>query len=100
MATRTEVRQDCPHSSLLFGILIIDMKTDLGEETVKGIKLDGERVRLLEYADDIVYIILAEEEEGMRWLLKKLGNKIEGKIVKGKEIEEVKEVTYLGLKLR
>lgn len=57
----------------------MDMEKELGEETVGGIKLDGERVRLLEYADDIVYILLAEEEEGMRWLLKKLGNKIEGK---------------------
>lgn len=36
----------------------------------KGVIIGGEKLKVLGYADDLV--ILAEEKEGMRWLLKKL----------------------------
>jgi len=45
--------------------MIADLERKLGEKGVEGIKLGGERLRVLDYADDI--IILTEEGEGMRW---------------------------------
>jgi len=68
--TERGVRQGCPLSPMLFNIMIADSERELGEAGVGEIKLGGERLRVLGYADDI--IILTEEEEGMRWLLKKL----------------------------
>jgi len=68
--TERGVRQRCPLSPMLFNMMIADLERELGEEGMGGIKLGGERLRVLGYADDI--IILTEEEEGMRWLLKKL----------------------------
>jgi len=122
--TERGVRQGCPLSPILFNILIADLEKELGEEGVGGIKLGGERLRVLGYADDI--IIMTEEEEGMRWLLRKLERYLDRKGLmlnvektkiikfgkgrrggrkgkwwwKGREIEEVKEVVYLGYKIR
>lgn len=35
-----------------------------------GCEVGGKKLKVLEYADDLV--ILAEEEEGMKWLMKRL----------------------------
>lgn len=79
---------------------------------------------MLGYTDDL--ILLAEKEEGMRWLLKRLeryydekglvvntgktkiirfrkGGRREGKLKwwrKGMELKKVKDVTYLGFKFK
>lgn len=88
------------------------------------VKVKEEKVKVLGYADDLV--ILAKEEEEMRWLLKRFEtycdekglevNTEKTKIIrfrrgggrrsklkwwwKGKELEEVKEVTDLGYKFK
>lgn len=88
------------------------------------VKVKGRKVKVLGYADDLV--ILAKEEEEMRWLLKRFEtycdekglevNTEKTKIIrfrsgggrrsklkwcwKGKELEEVKEVTDLGYKFK
>jgi len=89
-----------------------------------GGKAGGKKLKVLGYADDLV--ILAEEEEVMRWLMKRLETYLDRKGLvlntekmkvirfgrgrgrrkrikwwwKGKEIEEVKEVGYLGYRFR
>lgn len=50
-------------------ILIADIERKLGKNGVEGIKVErGER--LLKYADDL--IMLAKEEKGISWMLRKL----------------------------
>lgn len=106
-------------SSLLFNVLE-DIEETLDKDKVGGVKIGREKLKVLGYADDLM--LLAEEEEGMR-LLKRLkkycGEKgLEGKTKiirfrrgggrgsrlkwwwKGVELEEVKEVTYLGYKFK
>lgn len=109
-------------SSLLFNVLE-DIEEALGKDKVGGVKIGGEKLKVLGYADDLV--LLAEEEEVMR-LLKRLEkycgekglevNTGKTKIIrfrrgggrgsrlkwwwKGVELEEVKEVTYLGYKFK
>lgn len=66
--TTKGVRQGCPLSPFLFNILIRDTENAFLVGTMWGkVKVGGEKVKVLEYADDLV--ILSEEEEGMRWLL-------------------------------
>lgn len=55
------VRQGCSLSQMLFNVLVANMEKELEKEGVGGIKIGREKLRMLEYADDI--IILAEEEE-------------------------------------
>ncbi|KMQ84427.1 reverse transcriptase [Lasius niger] len=60
--------QGCPLNPMLFNVVIADIERELekgGREMVGRKKL-----RVLGYADDIV--ILAKEEEGMKWLIRRL----------------------------
>lgn len=56
-------------SPFLFNILIGDIKEALGRDKVGGVRIGGEKLKVLGYADDLV---LLTEEKGMRWLLKRL----------------------------
>ena len=114
------VRQGCPLSPTLFNIYIADLEEELMKCRWGGVRVGGDRVRSLEYADDIV--VVAEEEEGLREMMRVLMGYLEGKKLElsankskvmvfkkggGKEkeriwwwgeekIEEVKEYNYLG----
>lgn len=67
--TEKGVRQGYPLSPLLFNLLIVDMEEGLGRDEVGRVKLERRKLKVLGYADDLV--ILTEEEEGMRWLMKR-----------------------------
>jgi len=75
--TEKGVRQGCPLSPLLFNLMIADIEEGLGRDEVGGTRVGGRKVKVLEYADDLV--VLAEEEEGMRWLLRRLEKYLDGK---------------------
>lgn len=108
--------------------MIGDIEEKLGRDRMEEVEIGGEKLKVLAYADDLV--ILAEEE-GIRWLLKRLeryrdekglemnrqnyilgktkiirirkGNGRKSKIKwewKGRELEKIKEVSYLGYKLK
>jgi len=113
------VRQGCPMSPTLFNIYIADIEEELKKGN-GGIWVGNEKMWSIEYADDIV--MLAEEEEGLRDMMRRVKRYIEGKRLelsvdkskvmvfknKGgrdkerfwwwgeKRIEEVKEYKYLG----
>lgn len=110
------VRQRCSLSPLLFNIVIVDLEEDMG--SWGGIKLGEEKIYSLAYADDM--ILMAEEEEEMKAMLARMERYIDKKRLnvaktkimifrkgggrrkrvkwmwKGKEIEKVKEIKYLG----
>lgn len=118
--TRKGVRQGCPLSPDLFNILMADLEEELKKGGWEGVKLKGEKIYSLAYADDIV--LLAEEKERMRCMvrtmeeyLRKKGMELnvgKSKIVRFKKggdrqkvmewwwreekIKEVKEFKYLG----
>lgn len=73
------VRQGCPLSPTLFNIYIADIEEELIKST-GGVKIRKEKVRCLKYADDIA--IVAEEEEGLRGMIKTMK-----KYLKGKKLE-------------
>lgn len=79
--TTKGVRQGCLLSPLLFNVMIDDIEKTLGRNKVGGVKIGREKLKVLAYADDLV--ILAEEEEGMRWLLKRLEKYCERKGIRG-----------------
>lgn len=68
--TERGIRQGCPLSPILFNLMIADLEEGLGKDEIEGIRLGSKEVKVLGYADDLV--ILAEDEEGMRWLLGRL----------------------------
>jgi len=114
------VRQGCPLSPCQFTVLLADLDEELEKGGWGGVKVRGRKVYSLAYADDIA--VIAEEEAGMKGILKTLeryvnqkrleinvnkmkvmrcrrGGGRQRKIVwkwKGKEIEEVKKYKYLG----
>ncbi|CAK9801077.1 Retrovirus-related Pol polyprotein from type-1 retrotransposable element R2 (Fragment) [Anthophora plagiata] len=114
------VRQGCPLSPILFILLMSDMEEELKKGGWGGVKVGGEKVYTLAYADDIA--VLAEDEEGMKGLVGRLERYLDGKKLevnvektkvmrckkgggrrrrvrwrwKGKEIEEVRNYKYLG----
>ncbi|XP_024883827.1 uncharacterized protein LOC112462336 [Temnothorax curvispinosus] len=114
------VRQGCPLSTILFNVLLADLKEEMGRVKWGGIMLGGKRVYTLAYADDIV--LIAEDEDQMRSLIERLEGYLgrkrlelnvgKTKIMRfrkgggrdskrkwrweGKELEEVKEFRYLG----
>ena len=55
---RTGTRQECPHSLLLFNIVLEDLATVIRQEKeIKGIQIGKQEVKLSLFADDmIVYI--------------------------------------------
>jgi len=118
------VRQGCPLSPLLFSMLMADLEEEMGKVKWGGVKLGGRRIYSLAYADDIV--LVAEEEGGMRSMLERMEIYLDGKGLelnrektkvirfkrgggrmgkvswrwKGREIDEVKEIKYLGYTLQ
>jgi len=57
--------------------MIGDIEEGLGRDEIGGVRLGGKKLKVLGYADDLV--ILAEEEDGMRWLLRRLEKYLERK---------------------
>lgn len=68
--TTKGVRQGCPLSPFLFNVLIGDIEEALDRDKVGGVRIGGEKLKMLGYENDLV--LLTEEEEEMRWLLKRL----------------------------
>lgn len=64
-------------SPLLFNVMIDDIEKALGRDKVEGVKIGGEKLKVLAYANDLV--LLAEEEKKIRWLLKRLEKYCDGK---------------------
>jgi len=118
--TARGVRQGCLLSPLLFNVLMADLEEELGKVRWGGIRLGGEVIFSLAYADDVV--MLAEREDDMRSMIERLEGYLERKKLvlnvdktkvmrfrkgkgrmekrewwwKRKRIEEVKEFRYLG----
>jgi len=61
------IRQDYPLNSILFNILIADMKEEIVKRGWDEVKLRGEKICTLADTDDIVILIKKEQE--MRDLL-------------------------------
>ena len=113
------VRQGCPLSPTLFNVYIADLEEEL-RKGIGGVRVGGDKVWSLEYADDIV--VVAEEEVGLRAMIRGLQRYLKEKKLElspekskvmvfrkkggrekerywwwGKErLEEVKEYKYLG----
>lgn len=64
-------------SSLLFNVVIADIEKELGKDEVGRVRIGTEKLRVLDYTDDLV--ILAEDEERMKWLLKGLERYVDKK---------------------
>lgn len=77
--TSRGVRQSCSLSSGLFNVLTTDLKKHTRKGRWGGVRLKGERVYSLAYADDIV-LLAEEEEEGMRAMLARLERYLKAKI--------------------
>jgi len=118
--TARGVRQGCPMSPILFNLMTADLEQELAKGGWEGVRIEGKRIYTLAYADDVV--ILAEKEEELEAMIRRLERYLEGKglelnaekskIVrfrraggrmrervwkwKGKRIEVVKEFKYLG----
>lgn len=54
--TARGVRQGCPLSPLLFNLLVVDLKEEMGKVKWGGIIIEEERVYILAYADDMVLL--------------------------------------------
>jgi len=113
------VRQGCPLSPTLFNVYIADLEEEL-RKGIGGVRVGGDKVWSLEYADDIV--VVAEEEVGLRAMIRGIQRYLKEKKLElspekskvmvfrkkggrekerywwwGKErLEEVKEYKYLG----
>ncbi|XP_011884026.1 PREDICTED: golgin subfamily A member 6-like protein 22, partial [Vollenhovia emeryi] len=119
--TARGLRQGCPLSADLFNILLADLEEEMGKVKWGGIRLGEEKIYSITYADDVV--VIAEDEGCMIERLERYMdskrlelNVTKTKIVrfkegggrlstvdwrwKGKKIEEVKEVKYLGYVLQ
>ncbi|XP_046145802.1 uncharacterized protein LOC123989168 [Osmia bicornis bicornis] len=118
--TSKGVRQGCPLSPILFTLLLADMEEEMKKGRWGGVRLGGEKIYTLAYADDVA--VMAEDEDGMKGLMARLERYIEGKKLevnvgktkmmrcikgggrrgrmtwwwKGNKIEEVKKFKYLG----
>lgn len=117
------VRQGCSLSSLLFNIYIEQAMTEIKERFETGVKIHGERISMIRFADDIT--ILSESEDGLQEVLNGMDNLMSTEYglrvnrrktkvmrssrnedserltikVSGHEVEEVKEFCYLGCKV-
>lgn len=118
------VRQGCPLSPTLFSILIADMENEMKKRQTGGIVVGTEKFWTLAYADAIVLLANSIEElqsmmrsfekylkrkkltlnceKSKVMVFRKGGGREKARIWKweGKNIEEVKEFTYLGYQLR
>lgn len=56
---------------MLFNILLADMEEEMGKVKKGGIRLGGEKVYILAYANDVV--LPAEEEGEMRSMIERRG---------------------------
>ena len=65
-----EIRQRCPLSSMLFNLIIVNIKKGLKKDEVGKIKLRRKKLKVLGYVDDLV--ILTEDKKGMKRLMKRL----------------------------
>ncbi|XP_049833909.1 uncharacterized protein LOC126278101 [Schistocerca gregaria] len=61
------VRQGCSLSPLLFNLYIEEAMMEIKERVRSGIKIQGERISMIRFADDIA--ILSESEEELNYLL-------------------------------
>lgn len=62
---REGIRQRCPLSPVLFNLFIIaDLEEEMRKKCWGGIRVGGERIYTLAYADDVV--MMAEDEGRMR----------------------------------
>ncbi|XP_011881271.1 PREDICTED: uncharacterized protein LOC105569421 [Vollenhovia emeryi] len=122
--TARGLRQGCPLSADLFNILLADLEEEMGNVKWGGIRLGEEKIYSITYADDVV--VIAEDEGCMKSMIERLERYINSKRLelnvtktkivrfkegggrlskvdwrwKGKKIEEVKEVKYLGYVLQ
>lgn len=120
--TEKGVKQGCPLSPTLFNIYVTDLEDKMKKEQLGGIAVAREKFWTITYADDIVFILLIKNEEDLKEMLKRFRKFMErkglmlstekSKVVvfeskKGRrkkrewkwgeeEIEEVKEIKYLG----
>lgn len=74
------VRQECPLSPLLFNLLIADIEKEMGKVKWGGVKVGKSKIYTLAYADDVV--LMTEEEEEMRSMMKRLKMYLERKNLK------------------
>lgn len=72
-----EVRQGYPLSPLLVNVLIVDLEEAMGKVKWGGVKVGGERIYTLAYADDLV--LLAGNGEEMRSMMERLEGYLERK---------------------
>ena len=66
------LRQGCSLSSLLFNIYIEQAMTEIKERFETGVKIHGERISMIRFADDIT--ILSESEDGLQEVLNGMDN--------------------------
>lgn len=66
---------------MLLNIMIADLERKLEKWVVDGVRVGGERIWVLGYADDLV--LLAKNEEGMRWMMRALEPYLNGKGLRG-----------------
>jgi len=118
--TEKGVRQGCPLSPCLFTLLLADLDEELEKEGWGGVKVKGQKIYSLAYADDVA--VVAEEEVGMQGMIKTLERYIKEKGLEvnvektkvmrckrgggrqkkvawkweEKEVEEVRKFKYLG----
>ena len=53
---RSETRQECPLSPLLFNIVLEILATAIREEEIKGIQIGKEEIKLSLFADNMILI--------------------------------------------
>lgn len=78
--TKVGVKQGCALSPTLFSIYINEIEEVLAKGRSGGIKMGGDRLWSLAYADDLV--LLAENREGMEAMMKSLGRFLKNRKLK------------------
>jgi|AKYZ01.1.fsa_nt_gi Reverse transcriptase (RNA-dependent DNA polymerase). len=119
---RKGVRQGCNLSPALFNAYIQDGLDSINEESDIGIRVQGERINMLRFADDIA--VLTENEQEMNDFLNRMDERLGVEynlrvniektavmmcerrretrlnvVLRGKRLRQVEEFTYLGSKI-